>query len=653
MPAGVFVPFKGFTPSVDPTTPGALLNCQNLVPTVRGMKSAASPLPFGNPAFPAVVTGAATCELLSGAYRTFAGTATDLYEVVGNANNNVSAVAGGYLGGADPWRFAQFGNASLAVNGVDPLQQSVSAGAFEMVPVPLAGITLTAGGANYATPPAVNIAGSGGAVASATITGTIASVAINSGGASYTSAPAVTFSPPPPGGTLATGTATFSGGAVTGVTMTNHGAGYSSASPPTVSFSGGGGSGATGSPVMSGSVTAITLSNAGGTANGGNGYSTVPAITFTGGGGTGAAATATLLQAPSASIIETVQGFVFLLNTTDPVNGARPDGWWNSGLYDQTDWVTSQSTQCENGIIVDQPGAITAGRALGTNIIVYKAQSMYYGVYEGPPVVWAFNLISPNTGTPCQECVVGVGAVQFFLGTDKQVYMFDGTIPQPIGDEVHDWLVSNWSSTYQATVQSYYDKPNSLIYWYFCSASSTGSIDTCLVFNHRTGKFGRADLNIQAAVQTISGQITWQQMGSLPGVSTWSTLPQIPYNSPYWSSSAPNQGIVDSTNTLQSLSGVAAASSLTTGWLGDDFNYIDYLGFLPRFSQAPTTCTGSANGVAQLGQQAPATNWTLGSWYDGELAADFSARYSQVQLSFTGNLEILGMTPRVGIAGEI
>lgn len=573
MPAGVFTPFKGFTPSVDPTTPGALLNCQNLVPTVRGMRSASSPSPFGNPAFPAVVTGAASCELLTGAYRTFAGTATDLYEVVGNANNNVSAVAGGYHGGADPWRFGQFGNASLAVNAVDTLQQSLSAGAFAPVPVPLASITPTAGGTGYTSAPTVHIAGSGGATA----------------------------------------TATISAGAVTGVTLTN----------------------------------------AGGTANGGNGYPTPPAITFSGGGGSGAAATAVLLSAPAAAIIETVQGFVFLLNTTDPVNGARPDGWWNSGLYDQTDWVPSQSTQCENGVIVDQPGAITAGRALGTNIIVYKAQSMYYGVYEGPPVVWAFNLISPNIGTPCQECVVGVGAVQYFLGTDKQVYMFDGTIPQPIGDEVHDWLVTNWSSSYQGTVQSYYDKPNSLIYWYFCSSSSSGSIDTCLVLNHRTGKFGRADLAIQAAVQTISGQITWAEIGSLPGVSTWSTLPQIPYNSNYWASASPSQGIIDDTNTLNSLTGASAASSATTAWLGDDYSYIDYLGFLPRFSQAPATCVGLANTVAQLGQQALPTNWTLGSWYDGELAADFSARYAQVQLSFTGNHEILGLTPRVGIAGEI
>lgn len=492
MPAGVFIPFKGFTPSVDPSTPGAVLDCSNLVPTIRGLRAAPAPAPFGNPAFPSAVTGAATCELLNGAFRTFAGTGTSLYEIVSNANNVVTRSTGGaYTGGANVWRFVQFGNATVATNGSDVLQQSINAGLFS------------------------NITG-----------------------------------------------------------------------------------------------------------------------------------------APVANIIEVVQGFVFALGTTDPTNGSRPHGWWCSGLYDQTNWVPSQATQCANGFIIDQPGAITAGRALGTNIIVYKQQSMFYGVYEGPPVIWAFNQISPIVGTPSQECVVAVGARHIFLGSDKQVYVFDGTLPQPIGDEVHEWLAANWSSLYQAKVQSYYDQSNSLIYWYFCSASSSGTIDRCLVYNHRTGKFGRADLAIEATIQPISGQITWSGMGSLPGVTTWLTLPQIPYNSPYWTQAAPQQGVINTSHTTQSLSAVSASSTITTGYLGDDFNYLDYLGFLPRFSAQPGSCTGVAKTMSSIGQT-DSTQWSLGDLYDGEMAADFSARYCQLTLSFSGNHELLGITPRLGAAGEI
>lgn len=490
---GQFQRLMGFTPSVDPTYPGAILNCQNLIPTIRGLAGAPSPTPFGNPAFPSAVKGAASCELLTGAYRTFAGTATDLYEVVGNVNNVVSATAGAYTGGNNPWRFVQFGNASLAANGSDVIQQTINSGSF-----------------------------------------------------------------------------------------------------------------------------------------------------------------AAISGAPIANILEAVQGFVFALGTRDATNGYRPNGWWCSALYDQTNWTPSQSTQCANGVIVDQPGAITAGKALGTNIIIYKQQSMFYGVYEGPPVIWAFNQISPTVGTPSQECVVPVGVRHLFLGSDRQVYSFDGTVPEPIGDEVHEWLTANWSATYQANVQSYHDQQNSRVFWYFCSSNNaTGIPDMSLVYNYRTGKFGRADLGVEATVLTISGQITWAGMGSLPNVTTWNTLPTIPYNSSYWAASAPRQGFIDTSHKLQSLSGACQNASLVTGWMGDDFNYTDFLGFIPRFKAAPTTCTGTAATQAVLGHDSTATQWTLSPYYDGELAADFSARYAQVALNFTGDFEILGITPHINGSGEI
>lgn len=488
-----FVPFnRGFAPNVDPTTPGALLDCSNLIPTLRGMKSAPSAQPFGNPAFPSQARGGVICELLSGAYRSFVGTSTDLYEIIGNANTNVSATPGGYLGGANPWRFAQFGNASIATNGQDPLQQSISAGAFSPI---------------------------------------------------------------------------------------------------------------TGSP--------------------------------------------------SARIIEVTQGFVFAFNTIDATYGSNPHGWFCSALYDQTNWTPSQATQCARGVIVDTAGEITAGKVFGTNIIVFKQQSMYYGTYQGPPIIWAFNQITPQIGTPCQEAVVSALNMLLFLGTDAQVYRFDGTVPKPIGDDVHEWLSDNWSRQYQGNVASYYDQINSMAYWYFCSAANTTGIpDMSLVYHYPTGKFGRADRIVECAFQTVSGQITWAGVGSLPGVSTWSTLPQIQYNSPYWLSSSRQPAIVDGSHLTNNLDGLPATSALTSSWFGDDYSLMSVHGVLPRFKLQPSSCSGQANTVRTLGSNAM-RNWPLGPYYDGELSGDFSDRWAQIVLSFTGNHEILGAFPRTDFAGEI
>jgi hypothetical protein len=822
-----FVPFSGFTPNVDPTTPGAILACSNMIPTIRGMKAAPSPTPYGNPAFPTRVMGAATCELLTGAYRTFAGTATDLYEVVGNTNNNVSATAGGYAGGDNRWRFAQFGNASLASNGQDPIQQSISAGKFEPIgdigsititnggsgyyavptvtitggngtgatatavltsndstpigsvdsvtvtnagvgytSVPtavfsappaggteatgtvvlngavggIASVTITNSGANYTSPPTVAFGAppTGGtqATGTAVMTGSVASVTLTDGGSGYATAPIVTFGAPLPGGTQATGVAQISGGVITGVSITapgsgypfppsvtftggggenavgesvmttvsvvyevimdNYGAGYTTA--PSVTFSGGGGTGAAGTAVVStGTVAGVIITNQGagyltaptitlsgggpttpavltpvlakGTVTGitltdqGSAYTGQATVAITGGGGTGAAATAVMNLAPSAAIITVTQGFVFALNINSVANGSQPNGWWCSGLYDQTQWTPDQSTQCANGTMVDTPGQITAGTPFGTNLIVFKGTSMFYGVYEGPPVIWAFNLISPTIGTPCQEAVVNIGASLVFLGSDSQVYEFDGALPYPIGTSVREWLLANWSATRRTQVCSYHDQPNSTVYWYFCgSTNTTGIPDTSLVYNYLTGKFGSADLNVEAALQAITGQITWEDMGSLPNVTTWSTLPQIPYNDPYWSESSQIVGIIDSTQTLQTLNGVAGNSSLTTNYFGDDLDYSSCQGVIPRFTQQPSACYGTANTMATLGSASStlgggSTAWPdsepLAAWYDGVLAADFSARWIQFTLNFTGNHEIIGMYPQLSPAGEI
>jgi hypothetical protein len=474
----------------------------------------------------------------------------------------------GYSGGLNKWRFAQFGNATLAVNGTDVLQQSISAGAFQAI-------------------------------------GFASAIAVTAGGTGYTTAPPITFTGG--GGSGMAATATVSGGVVTGITLTNPGQGYTSA--PVVNI---------------------------------------------GGPGTGAHATATMQIAPVASIIETVQGFVFLFDTTDPVNGHRSNGWWCSGLYDQTNWVPSQTTQGANGVNVDTPGGFTAARALGTNIVAFKNTSLYYGVYQGPPVIWAFNQISPIVGTPSQECVITIGTKLFFLGSDYQVYSFDGSSVTPIGDEVREWMADNWSATYQANVYSYHDQPNSLIYWYFCSKNSSDGIpDRCLVLNYRTGKFGRADNKVEAALQAISGAITWDTLGSLPGVTTWDTLPAIPYNSPFWAAASFLPAVVTTDNTLRSLAGGSLSSSLTTGWFGDDYAYQYVQGIIPRFKQRPTTCSGSAALMANLGEGSPDSVVTLPAMYDGEIACDFSTRWVSLTLNFTGTHEILGAVPRVTDAGFI
>jgi Tol biopolymer transport system component len=188
-----------------------------------------------------------------------------------------------------------------------------SAPVVTISPPGITSIVVTHGGSGYTSTPAVTIVG-GGASTPATATATMAGgtvIAFNvvTSGAGYTSQPQVAVSQPPTGivtglnlagggsgyaappkvtitgggaTTIATATATMSGGSVSGFTVTAPGAGYTS--EPVVTIT----SGDNAQAVATMSVTSGFVTN------GGAGYTAPPAVTLTGGGGAGATATATI-----------------------------------------------------------------------------------------------------------------------------------------------------------------------------------------------------------------------------------------------------------------------------------------------------------------------------------------------------------------------
>lgn len=122
------IPFIGFAPDADSTLPGIITECDNLIPTLRGMAGAPTPRDVGIDPLPSECRGAAVLSRLDQQRRVFAGTQTGMYELTGTTFVSRSR-SGGYVGGAENrWRFAQFGNASLACNETEPIQVSTATG---------------------------------------------------------------------------------------------------------------------------------------------------------------------------------------------------------------------------------------------------------------------------------------------------------------------------------------------------------------------------------------------------------------------------------------------------------------------------------------------------------------------------------------------
>lgn len=76
--------FIGYAPDLDPTTEGVVIDCQNLIPSVIGMKSAPSHVSAGVPAFSSPVISAMLVAKLDGTRKTYYGTSGSIYEYIEN-----------------------------------------------------------------------------------------------------------------------------------------------------------------------------------------------------------------------------------------------------------------------------------------------------------------------------------------------------------------------------------------------------------------------------------------------------------------------------------------------------------------------------------------------------------------------------------------
>lgn len=115
----------GFAPDLDISTPGVLTGGDGFIPTINGIAPPKSLVSAGFPALASASRGAAVIRKIDDTRRIFSGTQTALWEGSAATWTDVSSTT--YTGGVDNrWRFAQFGNDTIATNYADPVQVSNS-----------------------------------------------------------------------------------------------------------------------------------------------------------------------------------------------------------------------------------------------------------------------------------------------------------------------------------------------------------------------------------------------------------------------------------------------------------------------------------------------------------------------------------------------
>jgi hypothetical protein len=363
-----------------------------------------------------------------------------------------------------------------------------------------------------------------------------------------------------------------------------------------------------------------------------NGADTIQASVSTG-------AFSCVAGAPIASIVETVGKFVFALNTSTNAHGVQ----W-SALNDYTSWAASVATQAGSDTLTATPGAITAGRAFGNTIAVYKRNSMFLGVNAGPPNVWEFNQIPGSAGALSQEVVVNIGTpdnpMHIFMG-DGDFYVYDGSKPVPVGtNRVKAQVFTEFFGSRHYACTALHDRKNFLVYFYYPSIDSLFP-DKCVVYNYRTDKWGVDNRQVRAAVEYVAAATTYDALGAL--YATYDSFPAGSYDTAFVGSSGSVPGIFNTSDSVKTLTGPAGVTSLTTGDYGDDEGFSTVTRISPRFITAPTTAR-----LTHYYKNRPGDSLTEGptaNLSSGKFDLLWDARWHRLKMDFTGDWEMAGFSP--------
>ena len=354
--------------------------------------------------------------------------------------------------------------------------------------------------------------------------------------------------------------------------------------------------------------------------------------------------------APMASIVETVNDFIFLFDTSETTYGDCPNRWWCAAEGDFTDWTPDVNTNCYTGLLTSSPGSIRAAKRFGDNIIAYKDRAMYVGYFAGNPVGWSFSEIPGDTGALSSTCVVNVGT----LDSPKHIFMgyndffeYDGARPIPLGANVlKETVFQTLNRTYSYVSTALHDYLGNRIFFFYPTSDSVYP-DSCVVFNYKTNQWGRDDRSVEAVVSYISSGMTYDNLGSTYG--TYDALPSTSYDTSFYAPGVPQVAFFDLAHTLYTLNGSPSSSSITLGDYGDDDQFTLLTRVKPRFLTAPSTATLFNYYKNNLGDSV-----TLdGSVGFTEERFDLmrEARWHRVRMDFTGDMEITGLIADAVVGG--
>ena len=358
--------------------------------------------------------------------------------------------------------------------------------------------------------------------------------------------------------------------------------------------------------------------------------------------------------APKASIVETANNFVILFDVFDQGgiydSADRTNGWWTAGRGGTTVWTPSVANECYTGELSSTPGPVIAGKRFGDQVIAYKEFSMFRGYYLGSQG-WQFDEIPGEAGAISKRAVINVGTtdnpLHLIMGP-FDFWIYDGSRPRSIGSDLKDTIFAELDRANRKSVKTLHSKQLNVVYWFYPVSGGT-TPDKCVVYNYKTGKWGRDDRTIEEVTDYIDSGITWDSLGD--DFSTWDDLFATTWDESFLQSGLATPAIFDTSHNLKTLSGVAGTTSMTTGDYGSVQRYSTVTRVTPIYITYPDSgqLTHSYRNV--IGESLTSDS-AIGNNSKGEFDVLRSAPWHRDTIQFSGAVEIAGLNVELSVDGD-
>ena len=267
---------------------------------------------------------------------------------------------------------------------------------------------------------------------------------------------------------------------------------------------------------------------------------------------------------PRAKHIAVVNNFVVLANLVDATFGTANNSLRWSGINDPEDWTAAASTQSDGQLLEEGDGGAIQGIVGNSNYgIIVQERAIQRMNYVGSPLVFTFEVLERNRGTPIPNSVVGVGREVFYI-SDDGFYRFNGVQSIPIGkDRVSKWFWDNFDNTYSERISATIDPLNTIVMWAFTTngAASGGNPNRIITYNWIADKFTLIELDLEVIFQALTSGLTLEELDNISA-----SIDALPFSldSSAYTGGKLLAGVIDTDHKLGYFTGDAMTATIET-----------------------------------------------------------------------------------------